>query len=168
MDIDITVALSLQFFDCQKELLIELLVELVENQAAAGGYKRAVRVGIFFIADVHDGLGLFVDRVEHLHKVCLVIAIIAIGFGDGRIDRIERAFNDVVHLRDHDAFGAERFAFFGDEAADEIQFLRLEGIEHAFGAFVDCGDDLLNIKRLFCAVFFDDIHSHTRSSLDMM
>lgn len=48
MDIDITVALSLQFFDCQKELLIELLVELVENQAAAGGYKRAVRVGIFF------------------------------------------------------------------------------------------------------------------------
>ena len=67
-----------------------------------------------------------------------------------------------------DAFAAQRFALLGDEAADEIQLLRLEGIEHALGAFVDGGDDLLNVKRLFCAVLFDDIHLHTRSSLDMM
>ena len=168
VNVDISVALRLKLFDRQKEFLIELFVELVENQAAAGGNQRAVGVGILLVADVHDGLRFLIDRVEHLHEIGLIVAVIAIRFGDRRVDGVQRALDDVVHLRNHNAVRAQRFAFLGDEAADEIQLVGLEGIEHTLGAFIDGGDDLLNVKRLLRAVFFDDVHPHTHSSLCMI
>ena len=109
-----------------------------------------------------------IDRVEHLHEIGLIVAVIAIRFGDRRVDGVQRALDDVVHLRDHNAVRAQRFAFLGDEAADKIQLVGLESIEHTLGAFIDGGDDLLNVKRLLCAVFFDDVHPHTHSSLCMI
>ena len=81
------------------------------------------------------------------------------------VDCVQCAFDDVVHLRDADAFAAQCFALLCDKAADKIQLLRRKSIEYALGALVDGGDDFLNVKRLFCAVLFDDVHRHTRPSL---
>ena len=123
VDVDVAVVLRLKLLDGEEELLIELLVELVEDEAAAGGDERAVRVGILLVADVHDRLGLLVDLVEHLHEVGLVVAVIAVGLGDGRIDLIERALHEVVHLLNLDALGAQCLALFGDKPADEVDLL---------------------------------------------
>ena len=164
VNIDIPVALRLKLLDIEEKLLIQLLVKLVENQASAGGNQRAVRVGILLIADIHDRLALLIDRVEHLHEVCLIIAVVAIGLGHSRADGVQRALHDVVHLHDMHAFGAQRFAFFGYEAADEIQIFLGETIKHALGAFVDRGNDLCYVERVFCAVLFDDVHRHPPSA----
>ena len=94
-----------------------------------------------------------------------VIAVIAVGRGNLMVDRVQCAFNDVVHLCDADAFAVQRFALLCYETADEIQFILRKGIEHTFGAFIYGGDDFLNVKRLFGAVLFDDVHRHTRPSL---
>ena len=158
VNVDIAVALRLKLLDVEKELLVELLVELVEDQAAARGDQRAVRVGVLLVADVHDRLGLFVDRVEHLHEIGLVIAVISVGLGHLRIDRVQRAFDDVVHLSDVNALASDRLALLGDKAADEVKLVLREGIQHPFGALVDCGNDLAYVKRILGTVLFDDVH----------
>ena len=138
----------------------------VETEELKGGKKQLVISEIPYTM-IGAGIGKFLNDV-HLHEIGLIVAVIAIRFGDRRVDGVQRALDDVVHLRDHNAVRAQRFAFLGDEAADKIQLVGFEGIEHTLGAFIDGGDDLLNVKRLLRAVFFDDVHPHTHSSLCMI
>ena len=46
MDINITVPAGLDLFRGQEELLVQFLVQLIEDQAALGGYQCGIRVGI--------------------------------------------------------------------------------------------------------------------------
>ena len=137
VDVDIAVALGLKLLDIEEEFLIQLLVELVEDQAAAGGHQRAVGVGILLVADIHDRLGLLVDGVKHLHEIRLVVAVIPVGLGDGGADGVERSLDDIVHLVDADALYAQGLAFIRHKAADKVLLLVGKGIQHALGALVD-------------------------------
>ena len=64
MYINITVTTCLDFFRCHEEFLIQLFVELVEDQTSLCGYQSGVRIGIFFISHIHDGLTLFIFSEE--------------------------------------------------------------------------------------------------------
>ena len=93
-----------------------------------------------FVADAHDDWG-FLDRVEHLHEIGLIIA-------DNR-DTIlataglmaSNAPSTMLCICAIIMPSAPSASHFGDEAADKIQFVGLK-IEHTFGAFIDGGDDL--------------------------
>ena len=84
MDINITVPAGLDLFRGQEELLVQFLVQLIEDQAALGGYQCGIRVGIFLVSDVHDGLALFVDIIQHPYKILLIVTIIAVAFCNDR------------------------------------------------------------------------------------
>ena len=72
-------------FRGQEELLVQFLVQLIEDQAALGGYQCGIRVGIFLVSDVHDGLALFVDIIQHPYKILLIVTIIAVAFCDDQM-----------------------------------------------------------------------------------
>ena len=85
MHINITVTTCLDFFRGQEEFLIQFLVQLIKDQTTLGRYQGRVRVGVFLISDVHDGLTLFIDIIQHPYKILLIVTIIAIAFCDDRL-----------------------------------------------------------------------------------
>ena len=156
MHIDIAVAARLQFLHREEEFLIQLLVELVENQRTLGGHQRGVRVGVLLVADVHNRLALAVDLVEHVDEVLLVVAVVAVALGDNRVDRLERALDDVVHLGDGNLVLAHLQNAAVHEGADLFIVLVGEGDERTVGGFRHRGDDFLYVVVLKRAVLFDD------------
>ena len=62
--------------------------------------QGAVGVAVFLVANIHDGLALFVDLVQHLDEILLVVAVIAVTLCDHRIDALQGALDDIVHLGD--------------------------------------------------------------------
>ena len=85
---------GLQFLGVHKELLVQLLIELIEDQAALGGDQRGIRVGIFLIADIHDGLAFLVYAVQHADKILLIVAVVAVAFGNLRPHRLKMCIRD--------------------------------------------------------------------------
>ena len=84
MDINITVPAGLDLFRGQEELLVQFLVQLIEDQAALRGDESTVRIAVLLVADVHDGLALFVDIIQHPYKILLIVTIIAVAFCNDR------------------------------------------------------------------------------------
>ena len=85
MHINIAVTTCLDLFRGQEEFLIQFLIQLIKDQTTLGRYQRGIRVGIFLISDVHDGLTLFIDIIQHPYKILLIVTIIAIAFCDDRL-----------------------------------------------------------------------------------
>ena len=67
MHINIAVATCLDLFRGQEEFLIQFLIQLIKDQTTLGRYQSGIRVGIFLVSDVHDGLTLFIDIIQHPH-----------------------------------------------------------------------------------------------------
>ena len=78
MYINITVPARLYLLRRHKELLIQLLIQLIKNKAPLGGNQRRIRVGILLVSNVHNGLAFLIYVVQHTHKILFIIPIIAI------------------------------------------------------------------------------------------
>ena len=85
MHINIAVTTCLNLFRGQEEFLIQFLIQLIKDQTTLGRYQSGIRIGIFLIPDVHDGLTLFIDIIQHPYEILLIVTIIAIAFCDDRL-----------------------------------------------------------------------------------
>ncbi len=158
MYVDITVPASLQLLCCQKEFLVQLLVKLIEYKAAFRGNEGAVRVGIFFIADIHYRLALFVHLVKHLHKILLIVAVITVAFCHLGIYPVKRSFDDIVHFSNKDTLLAHSPCLLFNETANEIQLFLCKLNKHTLCRFVYRNNDLLHVEILSCIVLLYYIH----------
>ena len=163
VDVDIAIAAGLKLFGVHEKLLIQLLVELVENQTALGRNQRGVRIGVLAVADVHDGLALFVDAVQHADEILLVVAVIAVAFRNLGAHGLESGLDDVVHLPDLNICHGVVTDITLDMIADRFQLVVGKRIKHAVRAFIDGNHNFLDVERLSGMVFLDDA-DHRRHS----
>ena len=162
MHIDITVAARLQFFGRQKELLVQFLVQLVEDQGTLGGNQCGVRVCILLIPDIHNRLALLVHIIEHAHKVLLIVAVIAVAFCHDRLHIFQSAFHDIVHHGNRDLINVHLIDFVHHRLADPALFILGKIRQRTIGRFSDSVDDFLDIKLLAGIVFFDHFYRPIR------
>ena len=155
MYIDIAVPAGLDFLSGHKELLIQLLVELIEDKASLGGYKGGIRIGIFLVSDIHDGLALFVYIVHHPDKILLVIAVIPVRFGNDGLDLFKHAFHYVMHQRDGHLVHIQLIHPLYHLLADKVFFFLRKFSKRSIGRFPHRIYDLLDIKLLSGPVLLD-------------
>ena len=158
MYINITVTTCLDFFRCHEEFLIQLFVELVEDQTSLCGYQSGVRIGIFFISHIHDGLTLFIYIVHHLNKILLIIAVITVGFGYDRLYILQCTFHNIVHDRDWDLICLQLIHFIHNILADMLLFILCKLCQRTICRLSDCINDLLDIKSFQTAILFDNLY----------
>ena len=156
VDVNVAVPTGLQFLGVHKELLVQLLIELIEDQAALGGDQRGIRVGIFLIADIHDGLAFLVYAVQHADKILLIVAVVAVAFGNLRPHRLKRRFDDVVHLPDLNLGHVMVTDITLDMIADRLQLILCKVVEDAVCRLIDGDNNLLDVKRFFGVILFDN------------
>ncbi len=148
MDINIAVAACLQFLCRQEKFLIQFLIQLIEDQASLSRYKGRIRIGIFFVADIHDGLALFIDIIQHPDKILLIIPVIPIAFCHDRFHFFQCAFYNIVHNGDRDLVRIHLVHFFHYISAD-LLFLILRKIgQCTISGLTDSVDHLLDIELL--------------------
>ena len=121
MNINIALPASLQFFCCQEKFLIQLFIQLIKYQAALGRYQGAVGITVFLIANIHDGLTFFINLIQHMHKILLIIAVIPIAFGHQRIGVVQCAFHNIMHLADRYLFAGSRAHLCFNKTGNKIQ-----------------------------------------------
>ena len=162
MHINIAVAAGLNLLRGHKELLIQLLVKLIENQASLGGDKGAVCVGVFLVAHIHDGLTFFVDVVHHPHEILLVIPVVAVALRNNGLDLLQCALHNIVHNGNGNPVLFQLIYLVHHILADmPLFFLR------KFGQGPVCAlshriNHLLNIKAFQAPVFFYDLNLFDR------
>ena len=120
MDVDIPLPAGLQLFHGHEELLVQGFVKFVENQASLGGDQGAVGVAVLLVADIHDGLALLVNLVQHLHEILLVVAVVAVAFCHLGIHLLQGSLHQVVHLGDRDLAHAQGLRLLFHKLADEV------------------------------------------------
>ena len=162
MNIDIAVPARLNFLRREKKLLIKLFVKLVKNKAPFRRNERGVRIGILLIAYIHDGLTLLIHIIHHAHKILFVIPVIAIALRHNRLHILQRTLHNVMHHRNGNPAGVHTVNLV-DHILTDLTLLGIcELRECTIGRFSHRSDDLLHIKCLFAAIFFDDINGPFR------
>ena len=156
MDVNVAVPTGLQFLGVHKELLVQLLVELIEDQAALSGDQRGIRVGIFLIADIHNGLAFLVYAVQHADKILLIVAVVAVAFGNLRLHRLKCRLNDVVHLPDLNLGHVMVADITLDMIADRLQLILCKVVEDTVCRLINGDNNLLDVKRFFGVILFDN------------
>ena len=128
MYIDISVPAGLYFLRSHEKFLVELLVQLIENQASLGGYQRGVRIGILLVPDIHNGLALLIYIVQHPHKILFIVPVIPVTLRHHRLHLFQRAFHDIVHNGDRHIFQSQLVHFINHAPADPtLLFFRESG-----------------------------------------
>ena len=155
MDINISVIHCLKFLYCHKKLLIQGLIQFIKDQASLCGNQSAVCIGIFLISNVHDGLALFINIIQHLHKILLIIAVIPVTLRHRRIYPLQSSFHQIMHLGNGNLRYVQGFCFLFHKLADKVQLRLGKGNHCPFCRFIDCHYYFLYIKFLFCTVFFN-------------
>ena len=158
MNIDITVLACLKFISCHKELAVKFFVQFIKNQAALRCHERAVRIRIALIPDIADRLALGVYIIHHMDEIKLIVAVVAIALRHRRIHRLKRAFDNIVHLLDRDAFFFQRLRLFFCKIAEKLQLLLCKRIQDAGSRLIYRYDYFLDIERFLCPVFLNHIH----------
>ena len=123
MDINVAVLTCLKLITVHKKLPVELLVQLIKDQASFRGNKSTVCVGITFITDITDRLTLGIDIIHHMDKIQLVIPVIAVALGNCRIHTLQSTLHDVVHLLDLDLILSKGIRMLLGKTADKILLL---------------------------------------------
>ena len=165
MHVDITVPAGLDLLRGHEKLLIQLLVQLIENQASFGGNQSGIRVGVLFVPDVHDGLALLVYIVQHPHEVLLVIAVIPVALRHDGLHLLQRALHHVMHHRNRDLIAFQLIHLLDHIAADLPVFLVRKPGQGAVGALSHRIDDLLNVEHFLRSVLLDHLHIPLRPVL---
>ena len=160
MDINITVLACLKFIPVHEKLAVKLLVQLIEDQTSLGRHQCTVRVCIAFVTNVADRLALCINLIHHMDKVLLIVPVIPITFGHGRIYLIKRTLHDIVHLRDRDAVLTSLLCLLLGILTDKRYLLLCKTVHDTAGRLIHSGNDLVHIKFFFCAVFLDNVHGN--------
>ena len=100
-----------------------------------------------------------------MDKVLLVVAVVAVALGDDRIDHIESAFNDVVHLGDVYLILAHGVNPAVHKRADVVKVLGRECYERAVSGFFNRGNNLLNVIIFFRSVLFNNLYHMAHSCI---
>ena len=165
MNINIPIAACLNFFRGHEKFLIKLLVQLVKYQASLCGNQRGICVGIFLVADIHDGLTFFIHIIQHPHKVLFVITIIPVAFRHYGLHLFQSALHNIMHDRNGN-FGCVQFVYL-------INYILANQAFFFAGKFRQCSvcafsyriDHFLHVKGFPAAVLFDDAHIYRREKL---
>ena len=160
MNINITVLAGLKLVPGHEELPVKLFVQFIEDQAPLGSHKRAVCIRVALVADIADRLALGIYVVHHMDEIQLVIAVIPVALGHGRVHALQRALHDVVHLLDLNLFFSQRSRVLFRKTADKIFLLLRKCIKDTRRRLIHRGNDLLRIKFFSCSVFLNYI-DHT-------
>ena len=158
MDINIPVFACLQFVSGHEKFSVQLFVQFVENQAPLGGNQRAVRISVALVTDVADGLAFGVHLVHHMDKIMFVIAVVPVAFCHRGVDRLQSPFHNVVHLLYGDLLFAQGLCLVLRVFAEKTYFLLRKLIHDTGCGFIHRTNNLLHIKLLSRAVFFNYIH----------
>ena len=158
MDINIAILAGLKLAAVHKELPVQLLVQLIKDQASLGGHQGAVRVGVALISDITDGLALGVHFVHHVDEIQLVIPIIPVTLCHSRIDLFQGAFHNIVHFLNGNALFSKRCRPLLGILADKLNFLTTEFIQDTGCGFIDGRNNLLYMKIFLGPVLFNHIH----------
>ncbi len=155
MDIDISVAACLNLFRRQEKLQIQFFIQLVENKTSFGGNKCRIRVGIFLVTDIHDGLGFLVNIVKHSDKILLVVTIIPVTLCNNGLNLLENFLNNVVHFGNGNLIFGKGINLGDDKLADFPVLIIGKLGKSSVCTLSDRINDLLNIKNFSGSVFFD-------------
>ena len=155
MHINIAVAAGLNLLRGHKELLIQLLVKLIENQASLGGDKGAVCVGVFLVAHIHDGLTFFVDVVHHPHEILLVIPVIPVTFCYDGFYFLQGAFHNIMHNGDRNLILLQFCHFINYILANMLFFLFCKLRKRTVCAFPYRINYLLHIKSFQASILLN-------------
>ncbi len=123
MYINVSVAAGLYFLRRHEKFLIKLLVELIKNQAAFCGNKGTVRVRIFLVSDIHDGLALVIYVIQHSDKILLIITVIPVALCDDRLDFLQSTLHNIMHDRNRNFIGIQFVDALNDLCANIFLFL---------------------------------------------
>ena len=85
MDVNVAVLARLQFVPGHEKFTVQLLVQLIKNQAALRRHERAVRIRIALVSDITDRLALRIDIIHHMNKVHLIVAVVPVALCHCRI-----------------------------------------------------------------------------------
>ena len=158
MDIDIAVPAGLNLFRSHEKLLVQLLVQLIENQASLCGNQRRIGIGVLLIPDIHDGLAFLVNIIQHADKVLFVIAVIPIAFRYDGLYLLQCALHDIMHDRNGNFAALQLIHLFNHIAAYfSFLFIRKFG-KGTVSALSYRIDNLLHIKGFSCPVLLDYLH----------
>ena len=155
MHINITVPARLDFLCCHEELLIKFLIKLIKDQASFGGYKGAVRIGIFLIPYIHDRLALFVNIIHHADKILLIIPVIPIAFCHDGFYLFQRAFHDIMHNGNRDLIFLKLIDFIYNILTNMLFFILCKLGKCPVCTFPHSVHYLLNIERLKASILLD-------------
>ena len=133
MNVNISVLTGLKLIPVHKELAVQLLVQLIKDQATLGGHQSAVGVGIGLVPDITDRLALCVHVIHHMDEIQLVVPVITITLRHSRIDSLQGSFHNIVHLLDLDLAFSKGLGVLLCEPADEILLFLGEGIQNTGG-----------------------------------
>ena len=158
MNIDIAVAAGLKLVHRQKKFLVQLLIQLVKDQAALSGDQRAVGIAVFLIADIHNGLAFFINFVQHMNEILLIVPIIPVALGHYGIDMIQSPFHDIVHLADMDLRLVHILRLLRYKIANELNVLICKFCQRPIGRLIDRHHNLLNVEILLCSVLFNNLY----------
>ena len=120
MNVNITFSACLQLFYCHKKLLVKRFIQLIKDQAALGRNQGTVCIAVFLIPDIHNGLTFLVYIIQHPHKILFIIPVIPVTFGNQRIDLIQSAFHNVVHLGNRDQLLIHLLCLLFHKFADKV------------------------------------------------
>ena len=102
-------------------------------------------------------MALLVDAVQHPDEILLVVAVVAVAFGDLGADGVECRFHDVVHLPDLYLGDVHPLHIAFDIFANLTGFVGGEAVKNAVCRFIDRRDDFLDVEFFPGMVFLNHI-----------